>query len=445
MDDAAFHQWARACGLAPSDFTYLGALRAGPPVRRLRATPRAGPVRFPSRKMGTVVQCRSRLDGLPMAYELEHEATVLEYYDLPTTLHLHYTARSGKRAAIESIPDFLVIRRDGAGFVECRSEPELEALAAAAPERFVREADGHWRCPPGERAAAAHGLAYRVRSRREVDWTLLANLDFLADFLGGQHADPAEPGIAEVLASVRQGPAIALREVLSLATARNLSADVVYTLLVDGHLVVDLTAQRLSAPESVVVFSDAEAQTAWCLQQQRAGLCPSLPLPPSELPIGSIMHWDRRQWTLVQRSASMAVLHDEHGAALALELDRLTALLHSGELQLSAGPRRLSADGRQRLHEASPADLATANRRLTVVSNALADNAAETQTVPTSTRNDWVRRWKRAEQACGWGYIGLLPGRRGNRTQRHLADAVIAAMQEVADGAYWTAPHATKS
>jgi hypothetical protein len=159
LDDAAFHAWAKACGLAPGDFAYLATLRAGQPVRRLRATPRSGPVRFPSRKMGTVVQCRSRLDGLPMAYELEHDPAVLEYYDLPTTLHLHYIARSGKRAAIEMIPDYLVIRTNGAEFMECRSEPELEALAAAAPERFVHEADGRWRCPPGEHAAAAHGLS----------------------------------------------------------------------------------------------------------------------------------------------------------------------------------------------------------------------------------------------------------------------------------------------
>src|SRR6266702_41214 len=258
LDSAALQAWAKACGFAPGDAAYLAALRAGQPERRLRATPRAGPVRFPSRKMGTVVQCRSRLDGLPMAYELEHDAAVLEYYDLPTTLHLHYTARSGKRAAVEMIPDFLVIRIDDAGFIECRSEPELQALAAAAPERYAHESDGRWRCPPGERAAAAHGLGYRVRSRREVDWTLLANLDFLADFFAGQHPDPTEPAIAALVAVVRQEPGITLRDVLSLANDKGLAADVVYALLLDAHLVIDLKAQRLSTPESVVVFGDAD-------------------------------------------------------------------------------------------------------------------------------------------------------------------------------------------
>jgi hypothetical protein len=180
------------------------------------------------------------------------------------------------------------------------------------------------------------------------------------------------------------------------------------------------------------------------LQQQRAGLCPSLPLQAAEVPIGSVVEWDQRPWTLVQRSASVAVLHDEHGVALALELDKLAALLRSGEVELSAAHRALTAEGRRRLLEASPTDLATANRRPAVVAEALSGNAATTDTVPTSTRNSWLRRWKHAEQAHGWGYVGLLPGRRGNRTQRHLADGVLAAMQEVADGVYWTAPGGAK-
>jgi hypothetical protein len=79
---------------------------------------------------------------------IEHDTAVLEYYDLPTTLHLHYTARSGKRAAVEMIPDFLVIRTDGAGFIECRSEPgqpsRTPAIARAAKaDRDLRVRKSH--------------------------------------------------------------------------------------------------------------------------------------------------------------------------------------------------------------------------------------------------------------------------------------------------------------
>ena len=101
-----------------------------------------------------------------------------------------------------------------------------------------------------------------MRSRREVDWTLLANLDFLADFCAGRQPEPAAPAITALVAAVRQAPGITLFDVLSLANDMGLAADVIDVLLVDAHLVVDLKAQRLSAPESVAVFGDAEAQAA---------------------------------------------------------------------------------------------------------------------------------------------------------------------------------------
>ena len=49
---------------------------------------------------------------------------------------------------MEIIPDFLAIRTGGAGFIECRSDDELQALAGAAPERYVHESDGRSQCLP---------------------------------------------------------------------------------------------------------------------------------------------------------------------------------------------------------------------------------------------------------------------------------------------------------
>ena len=438
LDEPAFQAWSQACALSPSQAAFLAALRAAEPVRRLRATPRTGPVRFPSRKMGLVVQCRSRLDALPMAYELEHDAEVLEYYDLPTVLHLHYTTRSGRRAAVEMVPDFLVIRADGAGFVECRSADELAALAEAAPERYQRQPDGRWRCPPGERCAASHGLWYRLHSRREVDWTLLSNLDLLADAFQAPAPDLASPALAEILDLVRQEPGLMLRDLLGHARQRGASTELIDALIAHGELTVDLRAARLCEPERVAVVRDAASRAAWTLQQERAGLCPSLPLAPADLPVGATLDWQGHHWMLAQRTTSVAVLRSEDGGALAVELDWLAALLRSHELQLSEGQHHLSPEGRRQLLQASPEDLAEANRRLPVVAQALAGTSDGRCSVPASTRNEWVRRWKHAEQASGWGYLGLLPGRRGNHSQQHLPTMVTTLMQEVADTVYWT-------
>jgi hypothetical protein len=88
------------------------------------------------------VQCRSRLDGLPTAYELEHDTAVLDYYELPTTLHLHYTARSGKRAAIETIP---VDRNDCIlPFGRAEHGRRIEDVAAGHLQTLVVALHGGW-------------------------------------------------------------------------------------------------------------------------------------------------------------------------------------------------------------------------------------------------------------------------------------------------------------
>jgi len=51
------------------------------------------------------------------------------------------------------------------------------------PERYQREPSGGWRCPPGESAAQAHGLYYRVRTNEQVHPLVIQNLKFLQDFL----------------------------------------------------------------------------------------------------------------------------------------------------------------------------------------------------------------------------------------------------------------------
>ena len=41
---------------------------------------------------------------------------------------------------------------------------------------------GHWRCPPGEEAAASLGLSYRVRSSEELHPGYIRNLIFLEEY-----------------------------------------------------------------------------------------------------------------------------------------------------------------------------------------------------------------------------------------------------------------------
>ncbi len=152
------------------------------PVRKVQSHASNVSGRYPSVKMGVSVQFESQHVELWAIYAMERDDNVLEYYDQLTRIQLHYHARSGRKTSPRHTPDFLVIRRDGAGFEEWKSADALDKLAVRMPERYQRETSGGWRCPPGEAAAQALGLSYRVRTSNEYHAFYIQNLKFLQDF-----------------------------------------------------------------------------------------------------------------------------------------------------------------------------------------------------------------------------------------------------------------------
>ena len=116
-------------------------------------------------------------------YTMERDYDVLEMYDQPTRIQLHYQARSGRKTSPWHTPDFFVLRQNGASFEEWKQASSLDKLAISQPHRYQRNASGGWQCPPGEQAAKALGLSYRVRSSAEYHPFYIQNLKFLQDFL----------------------------------------------------------------------------------------------------------------------------------------------------------------------------------------------------------------------------------------------------------------------
>jgi putative transposase len=124
-------------------------------------------------------------------YTMEHDPTVLEYYDQPTTVPLRYRSKSGRQLTVAHTPDFLVLMHDGVWLEEWKKEETLQQLTRAQPHRYVRDEHGQWCCPPGEEAAATLGLRYRVRSSVELAPEAVRNLIFLDDYCGGPSIPPA--------------------------------------------------------------------------------------------------------------------------------------------------------------------------------------------------------------------------------------------------------------
>src|SRR5258708_24255268 len=182
LTDEEFHAWVRRNQIDPSTEAVLSRIRSSEPARRVRGGASNVSGRYPSVKMGRSIQFESQHVELWAIYAMERDSDVLEYYDQPTRIQLHYHARSGHKTSPWHTPDFLVIRREGAAFEEWKPADALDKLTVRMPERYQRSTSGRWQCPPGEIAAHALGLSYRVRTSNEYHPLFIQNLKVLQDF-----------------------------------------------------------------------------------------------------------------------------------------------------------------------------------------------------------------------------------------------------------------------
>jgi putative transposase len=327
------------------------------PSRRVRSTVGNVCGRYPSRKMGRTIQFESHRNELATILEYEHSKAVLEFWDQPPAIKLAYLSKNGRRLGVVHTPDFFVLHANGAGWEECKMEEELQRLTDHNPYRYMRGADGRWRCPPAEQYAAVFGLTYRVRSSAEIHWIYQRNMLFLEDYWRGDRAPVDQQTRVSIQALVAAHPGITLAELLDSAPG---TPDDLYQLIVTEDLFVDTHAAPLAEPQWVQVFCDE--QTA--------------------------------------RSLS------EHSPTLREVLKEVSTVSN--------------AVARDRLAQASPADLEQALHRYTVIRPCLYGEPCGDSALPARTRSRWLGLYREAEASCGAGLLGLIPDRqaRGNRAPR---------------------------
>lgn len=233
----------------------IDRIRSCQPARRVQGGRSNVCGRYPSRKMGVTIQFESHRVELAAIYEMEHDADVLEYYDQPPALKLSYASGSGRRLGVMHTPDFFVIRATQAGWEEWKTEEDLLQLADHSPNRYRREGQGIWRCPPGEAQATMLDLYYRVRSSCQIDWTYQRNIQFLEDYLRAE-SPTVEHRIREaVLIMVSAHPGISLND-LFLAAKGLATPDDIYMLIASGAIRTDFSAAPLIDPKRVYLFGN---------------------------------------------------------------------------------------------------------------------------------------------------------------------------------------------
>ena len=429
LSDAQFRQWCQHLKLTLPTQEKIAQIRATPPARHVRS--RAGNVsgRYPSRKMGVTIQFGSHRVELAAIYAMEHDSDVLEFYDQPPPLTLCYQSPQGRNLRVVHTPDYFVLRQGRAGWEEWKPEEELIRLAAKNPNRYQREEDNQWHCPPGEQVARDAGLEYRVRSSAELDPVYQRNLVFLEDYLRSDRPVISADVSRFVRALVADAPGLTLLEVFQRTPT--VSADDIYIMIATDDLAVDLHRAPLADPGRVQLFLDAT------LLHHEIVVGPR----PLAVQAGTEVIWDGRPWLIANAGETRVALLAADGTLIDLPLPRFDVLVRGG-MVTGLGERRegsLSPEAREALAQASPAAYAEANRRYQLIAPHLTGEPTRHPALSARTVRRWVASYRRAESVYGCGYLGLLPrwSERGNRT-RKLPEATRALMTDVIVSDYET-------
>lgn len=412
-----FQQWCRHLQLSATTRELLQTLRASPPARSVRGRGHNVHGSYPSRKMGgRLIPFESHTLELSAIYLLEHDPAVLELYGQPTRLHLRYQNQQGRTIAPRHVPDFLVLRPEGATLEEWKYEQTLLRLAEQYPQRYQRTEAGGWHCPPGEAAAAALGLGYRLRSSAELTPHFIDNLAFLEDYL----LDPApvpEAIRARILARVKAEPGITLAALL--AEEAGLRAHEIYALVAQDHLYTDLAATSLTFHWRVALFLDQEAADTHTLLHLPGFPTRRASAMPLALASDTRLLWEGRPWRLVNLGETHTTLLPETGPPMQVPSTFFQQLLEAGTITALTATQEVPAhqEAKERLAQASPADLREANRRFRLVQAYLHHREDLYEGVTTRTLRRWSASFREAQLTCGQGYVGLLPRtrQRGNR------------------------------
>lgn len=440
LNEIEFIQLCQNLALSAQARTVIAQVRASPPTRRVRSAGGNVSVRYPSQKMGVIIQAESHKNELAFIYELEYDPQVLEYYDQPPQIKLKYMAKSGRPTAFWHTPDFFVIRTDAVAWVECKPEAELIRLAEEMPHRYRCDDEGQWRCPPGERYAQPYGLAYQVWSSAAIDWSFQRNIRFLEDYLGQDCPTVSVTAKAEILELIINEPGITLQALLD--QVQYAKADDIYILIASKQIYVDLYGGLLPEPDQVHLFSDEPTAQAYVvLPQTLTALEQSSPCWV-EAAIGTTLNWDHKMWLIINVGQTKVTLSAADGTIVELPHLTFKELVRQGNLTglTERQPNALSAEAHKILAQASVEAKQEANRRYYQVIEPMLQGHFPTD-CPMSERTIyyWQQKFREAQHLYGYGYLGLLPGhsQKGNRT-RKLPDLTLSLMTEFIEDNYET-------
>ena len=434
-----FSKWCSDQNLPELSQKNLAEIRSVEPARRVGGGRKNVSGFYPSKKMGKTIQFESHKVELPFIYELEHDEEVLEFYDQPPAFKINYQAATGRNLGFFYTPDFFVIKKNSAGWVECKTETELQKLVVKQPHRYTRSEDGQWYTPPASERAAQFGFDFHIFSDAQINWILYRNITFLEDYYRQKDQEQSDLSTDNIQQIIRSQPGITLNQLLD--NTSGISADSIYFLIAREHLYVDLKANLLIEPEQCQIFCDHPSAKAYKMIVASQAIADPICSPVLNLIPNAQISWDSKTYTLVQIGNTETTLRAESGEFIDLPLTEFENKIRQGKITGSQLQNCKSSSDlvKSILLTASPKDLEDANHRYRTIEPILLGQTIETPTIPERTRRHWLAKYKQAQQQYGYGYIGLLncSKNKGNRN-RKLPQQTLELIDEFITQSYET-------
>ncbi|HEY9696298.1 MAG TPA: Mu transposase C-terminal domain-containing protein [Trichocoleus sp.] len=438
MSDIEFEAWCCRLNLSNEAINEIQKIRTSEPSRSVDGGKKSVSGQYPSLKMGRTIQFESHQNELALIYKLEFDDDVLEYWDQPPSIYLDYLSKSGRHNHHPHTPDFFVIRKNTAGWEECKTHQELFKLAEKSPNRWKKEDkdESSWSCPPGEEYAQQFGLYYAVRSSAEINWVFIENFIWLEDYFNDRPLDVVAPVVSAVQSLVSAEPGITLTEIRE--RLGEVTVDDLNIMVATRQIFVDLEKHRLPLPQQVKVFIDQDSYNYYKLINVVEA--PTV-LDSSKLNVvvGQIVDWDGKRWKITNIGETSITLTTPDGEYTDLSNKTFEMLVCDGKIigALQASETSVYSEVEEIWRRASKRDQEVAYSRTKELEPFLSDDRPRKEL--TRNQRRWLSQYLKAEQSFGNGLIGLLPNYQNRGWRRDGLDPdVQSLMKQHIEGHYET-------